>query len=66
MLAALLSTEGSRISKASPQFVSALFDDFASSFDQKLAALHYKAFPQFVKRSRANLSLTLTLTPLYP
>ncbi|KAL3914025.1 MAG: hypothetical protein SGPRY_007773 [Prymnesium sp.] len=48
MLAALLSTEGSRISKASPQFVSALFDDFASSFDQKLAALHYKAFPQFM------------------
>ena len=54
MLAALLSAaptgtgggagggEGAGISRASPQFVRALFDDFSETFDAKLDALQYR------------------------
>jgi len=41
MLAAM-SNDISAVSKASPEFVAALFDDFADTFDQKLGALGYK------------------------
>lgn len=33
---------GTGISKASPDFVAALFDDFADTFDEKLGALGYQ------------------------
>jgi hypothetical protein len=44
MLAAMSahSDGGAGISKASPDFVVALFDDFADSFDQKLGSLGYQ------------------------
>ena len=34
--------DGPSVSKASPAFVKALFDDFSDSFDEKLAALEYR------------------------
>ena len=47
------------VSKASPAFVKALFDDFSDSFDEKLAELHYQvpkllgdAAAQFVRTVR--------------
>ncbi|KAL1508102.1 hypothetical protein AB1Y20_007695 [Prymnesium parvum] len=53
MLAALLSSgDDATLSKASPAFVSALFDDFAASFDTKLAALRYQV-PKLVGEAAA-------------
>ena len=59
MLASLLASTGGSaheagVSKASPAFVKALFDDFSDSFEQKLAALEYKV-PELVGRQAATI-----------
>lgn len=60
MLASIISTttkgEGS-LSKASPQFVKALFDDFSNSFDTTLAALKYNV-PKLLGEAAAALVRT--------
>ena len=58
MLAAILhgaEGEGPALTKASPAFVTALFDDFSDSFETKLAALQYKV-PELVGEAVAALS----------
>jgi hypothetical protein len=68
MLAAMSSdaNDGEGISKASPDFVAALFDDFAESFDEKLGALGYQV-PKLVGQARNKPALDPThpaaLTP---